>query len=140
MGRPKKIIPQAAPAKKTAKKATVKKRSAGAEDRSERTDPKVAIRRQLAAVRAEIQRIHAEDSPAAGAVALRLAELHGRVWNLEELLATDVNVRLACARQAASWAEQQIRAAKAISVDILRDLWAKAEQMQRHQGALKDLK
>lgn len=124
MGRPKKVIPQAA----------TKRAKAPA------SSGEAVIRMQLAAVRAEIQRIHAEDSPASGAVALRLAELHGRVWNLEELVADDVNVRLACARQAASWAEQQIRAAKAMSVDLLRDLWVKAEQMQRHQGALKDLK
>lgn len=98
------------------------------------------LRAQLVAVQSEIQRIHFEDSPERVQVALRLAGLQVRAWDLEAQLAADINVRLACARQSAAWAEQQIRASKALSVDLLRDLFAKAEQMQRHQGALKDLK
>jgi hypothetical protein len=101
---------------------------------------KVQLRAQLQTVQAEIQRIHLEDSPERVQVALRLAGLQVRAWDLEGLLTSDVNVRLACARKSASWAEQQIRAAKAMSVDLLRDLFTKAEQMERHSSNLKDLK
>lgn len=71
---------------------------------------------------------------------LRLAGLQQRAWDLEGQLSQDINVRLACARQSASWAEQVVRAAKAIQVDLLRELFTKAEAMQRHQGGLKGLK
>ena len=98
------------------------------------------LRAQLVQVQAEIQRIHLEDSPERVQVALRLAGLQVRAWDLEGQLSSDINIRLACARQSASWAEQQIRAAKALSTDLLRDLFLKAEAMQQHSSAMKGLK
>ena len=74
------------------------------------------------------------------ATGLRLAGVQQRYWDLRGLLAVDVNEQLACARQSASWAEQQVRAAKALQVDLLRELFNKAEAMERHSSALKDLK
>lgn len=118
MGRPKKTVDEGSPS------------------RSPRGLEK--LRAQLEATQAEIQRLH-EEEPDRMLGALRLAALHARAWDLEGLLATDINVRLACARQSASWAEQQVRAAKAVQVDLLRELFEKAEQMQRHHGALKEL-
>lgn len=101
---------------------------------------KASLRAQLDAVHAEIQRIHATDSPELINTAIRLAGLHARAWDLEGLLAEDVSVRLACARQSASWSEQLVRASKALQVDLLRDLHAKAEALQRHSSQMKGLK
>lgn len=94
----------------------------------------------LEACQAEIGMIHQLGNPELVATSLKLAGLHQRAWDLEGQLSPDINVRLACARQSAQWAEQGIRCAKALQVDLLRDLFGKAEAMQRHQGALKGLK
>ena len=56
------------------------------------------------------------------------------------MLASDPNESMGKSRLAMAWGEQHVRASKALQVDILRDLFVKAEAMQRHQGALKDLK
>ncbi|WP_434424596.1 hypothetical protein [Nannocystis pusilla] len=95
---------------------------------------------QVDAAAAEIQRIHSEEDVGQLATNLRLAGVQQRYWDLRSLLATDVNEQLACARQSAGWAEQQVRAAKTVQVDLLRDLFSKAEAMERHSSALKDLK
>ena len=84
--------------------------------------------------------IHQQGNPELVATSLKLAGLHQRMWDLEGRLSGDINVRLACARQSAQWAEQSIRCAKALQVDLLRDLFKKAEAMESHQGALKVLK
>lgn len=99
-----------------------------------------ALEASLRACQAEIGDIHAQGNPELVATALRLAGLHQRAWDLEGQLSPDINVRLACARQSASWAEQGIRCAKALQVDLLRELFTKAEAMQRHSSSLKDLK
>jgi len=87
----------------------------------------------------EIRRIHHEDDLGQIATNLKLAGVQQRYWDLRSLLATDVNEQLACARQSASWAEQQVRASKSMQVDLLQRLWSKAEAMERHSSALKDL-
>lgn len=95
---------------------------------------------QLKKVRAEIAEIHATQDPERVQVALRLAGLQQRMWDMEALAADDVAVRLSCSRQSAMWGEQVVRCAKAVQVDLLRDLFAKSEAMQRHQSSLRDLK
>lgn len=99
-----------------------------------------SLQADLDAAQREIERIHREEDVGLVATGLRLAGVQQRYWDLRGLLAVDVNEQLACARQSASWAEQQVRAAKALSVDLLRELFAKAEAMERHSSALKDLK
>ena len=102
--------------------------------------PSGQLQADLEAVQREIERIHREEDVGQVATGLRLAGVQQRYWDLRGLLATDVNEQLACARQSASWAEQQVRAAKALQVDLLRELFQKAEAMERHSSALKDLK
>ncbi|MBL9105180.1 MAG: hypothetical protein JNL82_29815 [Myxococcales bacterium] len=98
------------------------------------------LQQQLQAVRDEIADVHATQDPSRMEIALRLAGLQVRRWDLESLLAEDITAQLGCTRQAATWSEQVVRAAKAMQVDLLRDLFAKAEAMQKHQGSLRDLK
>lgn len=102
--------------------------------------PQVDLQAEVAAAAAEIHRIHREEDLGQLATNLRLAGIQQRYWDLRSLAASDVNEQLACARQSASWAEQQVRAAKTVQVDLLRDLFSKAEAMERHSSALKDLK
>ena len=97
------------------------------------------LRQQLAQVRAEIQAIPSADMEKV-ATGLRLAGLQQRMWDLEGQLSPDINVRLACARQSAQWAEQVVRCAKGLQIDLLRELFAKAEAMEKHSSLLKDLK
>lgn len=99
-----------------------------------------ALQAEVDAASAEIQRIHKHEDLSLIATNHKLAGAQQRYWDLRSLLATDVNEQLACARQAAAWAEQQVRAAKSLQVDLLRDLFAKAEAMERHSSALKGLK
>lgn len=102
--------------------------------------PSGQLQADLLASQAEIERIHREEDVGLVATGMRLAGVQQRYWDLKGLLAQDVNEQLACARQSASWAEQQVRAAKALQVDLLRELFNKAEAMERHSSALKDLK
>lgn len=99
-----------------------------------------ALRAQLQVAQQEIQRIHADESPERIETSVRLASLQVKVWDIKSQLSLDINEQLACAKQSAQWSEQVIRAQKSTQVDVLRDLFAKAEQMERHSSALKDLK
>lgn len=99
-----------------------------------------SLQAEVDAAAAEIQRIHREEDLSLIGTNMKLAGVQQRYWDLRSLLATDVNEQLACARQSASWAEQQVRAAKTVQVDLLQQLFAKAEAMERHSSALKGLK
>lgn len=99
-----------------------------------------ALQAQVDAVAQEIQKIHSSCDPEAIGTNLRLAGLKQRYWDLRSLLATDPNEQLAFARSAQAEAEQQVRAAKTVQVDLLQQLWTKAEAMERHSSALKGLK
>lgn len=97
------------------------------------------LQAEVDAAAAEIQRLHREEDLSQIGTNMKLAGVQQRYWDLRSLLATDVNEQLACARQSASWAEQQVRAAKSMQVDLLRELFAKAEAMEKHSSALKGL-
>lgn len=99
-----------------------------------------ALRAQLQAVKDELQRTHLTADPDKIGTSMLVAGLTQRLWALESMLAQDPNMSLAMSRQAAAWGEQHVRASKALQVDLLRDLFSKAEQMERHSGALKDLR
>lgn len=98
------------------------------------------LQAEVEAASQEIQRIHREEDLSQLGTNMRLAGVQQRYWDLRSLLAVDVNEQLACARQSAAWAEQQVRAGKSMAVDLLQQLWARAEAMERHSSALKDLK
>jgi hypothetical protein len=98
------------------------------------------LRSQLTAVKTELQRLHLDAAADLVATSMLIAGLTQRLWALESLLAKDPNIALAMSRQAAAWGEQHVRAAKAMATDLLRELFAKAEAMERHQGQLKGLK
>ena len=99
-----------------------------------------ALQAAVDAAAREIERIHREEDPGAISTNLKLAGVKQRYWDLRSLLATDPNEQLGFARSAQAEAEQQVRAAKSLMVDLLQQLWAKAEAMERHSSALKDLK
>jgi len=98
------------------------------------------LARQLAAVKAELQRLHLEGDADKIATSMLVAGLTQRLWALESLLAESPDLALAMSRQAAAWGEQHVRAAKAMTADLLRELFAKAEAMERHQGQIRGLK
>lgn len=91
-------------------------------------------------MRDELQRLHLTGDPDKVATSMLVAGLTQRMWALESMLATDPNHALAMSRQAAAWGEQHVRASKALSTDLLRELFLKAEAMQRHSSSMKDLK
>lgn len=123
MGRAKKIVTQPGPA-----------------PAAQAPGNEAQLRAQLQAVRDELQALHLTGDAERVSTSLLVAGLTQRMWALESMLAADPNVALAMSRQAAAWGEQHVRAVKAIQVDLLRELFVKAEAMERHQGALRDLK
>lgn len=134
MGRPKKQAAPPAPARRTRPRAE-----------QDEVDPKStpmtrALRRQLEEVKGQLQKLHLEGAADKVATSMLVAGLTQRLWALESLLAENPDIALAMSRQAAAWGEQHVRAAKALSTDLLRDLFAKAEAMERHQGQLRGLK
>lgn len=104
------------------------------------TAQRAQLARQLAAVKAELQRLHLEGDADKIATSMLVAGLTQRLWALESLLAESPDLALAMSRQAAAWGEQHVRAAKAMTADLLRELFAKAEAMERHQGQIRGLK
>ncbi|MCY1055428.1 hypothetical protein [Nannocystis sp. SCPEA4] len=99
-----------------------------------------ALQAQVDAAAQEIQKILREEDMSLVATNLKLAGVQQQYSILRSLLATDVNEQLSHTRTAQGWAEQQVRAAKTVQVDLLQSLWAKAEAMDRHSSALKGLK
>lgn len=101
---------------------------------------KAALQNQLLEVKAQLGRLHLEGDAEKIGTSMQIAGLTQQMWSLQSLLTTNTDEALACSRQAAAWGEQHVRAAKALSTDLLRDLWAKAQLMERHQSQLKGLK
>lgn len=99
-----------------------------------------ALQRQLEEVQGQLSQLHLEGDAERIGTSMQIAGLSQQLWSLRSLLAENTDAALACSRQAAAWGEQHVRAAKAITTDLLRDLWERSEEMQRHQGALKGLR
>lgn len=134
MGRPKKhAASPPGPAKKPPKRPPKKPAATNA-------TLQAALQQQLMEVKLELQRLYLEGAADKIVTSLLVAGLTQRLWGIEALLAENPDVALAMSRQAAAWGEQHVRAAKAMSTDLLRDLFDRAEAMQRHQGQLKELK
>ena len=87
----------------------------------------------------QIQDIYEKEDDELITIQLKLATLNQKYWDLKALAASDQNEQMSCARIATSYDEQVIRCTKTIQVDLLRDLWNKAEAMEKHSSALKEL-
>lgn len=133
MGRPAKIKTPTAP-------ATTGATTAPGSPKPKPKKGAASLQAAVDAAAAEIERIHREEDPGQLATNLKLAGVKQRYWDLRSLLVNDPNEQLACARSAQAEAEQQVRAAKSLQVDLLRELFVKAEAMERHSSALKGLK